>query len=167
MPVHDDIHFFEKLILDGAQAGLSWLTILKKREGYREAYRGFDPAIVARYGDQEAAKLLLNPGIVRNRAKIAASIGNARAFLKIQEEFGSFDAYVWRFVDGSPLQHNLHTMKDYLSKSLESDALSKDLLQRGMKFVGTTIVYAFMQAAGLINDHVVTCHRHAAVAKMK
>jgi len=167
VPVHDDIHFFEKLILDGAQAGLSWLTILKKRENYRVAYHGFDPQIVARFGDKESAELLLNAGIVRNRAKIAASIGNARAFLKIQEEFGSFDAYVWRFVGGKPLQHNLQTIKDYLSSSPESDALSKDLLQRGMKFVGTTIVYAFMQAAGLINDHVVTCHRHKAVARMK
>lgn len=163
VPVHDDIHFFEKLILDGAQAGLSWLTILKKRENYRVAYHGFDPQIVARFGDKESAELLLNAGIVRNRAKIAASIGNARAFLKIQEEFGSFDAYVWRFVGGKPLQHNLQTIKDYLSSSPESDALSKDLLQRGMKFVGTTIVYAFMQATGLVNDHLVACPRWAAV----
>ncbi len=167
VPVHDDVHFFEKLILDGAQAGLSWLTILKKREGYRAAYRGFDPQVVARFGEKESAELLLNAGIVRNRAKIAASIGNARAFLQIQEEFGSFDAYVWQFVNGQPLQGNRRSLADFVTRSAESDALSKDLLKRGFKFVGTTIIYAFMQAAGLVNDHLVTCFRHREVAGMR
>jgi DNA-3-methyladenine glycosylase I len=161
VPVHDDRVFFEFLILEGAQAGLSWETILKKRDAYREAYDHFDPAIVAKYSDKRAEKLLANPGIVRNKLKVAASIQNAKAFLAVQKEFGSFDAYVWRFVGGAPLQNERGSHGGVPARTAESDALSKDLLKRGFKFVGSTIIYAFMQATGMVNDHLTTCFRHA------
>ena len=164
VPVHDDRTFFEFLILEGAQAGLSWETILKKRDAYREAYDHFDPALVARYDKRRVAKLLANEGIVRNRLKIEGSVRNARAYLAVQEEFGSFDAYVWRFVDGAPKQNRWTGMGDVPSRTAESDALSKDLIRRDFTFVGTTIIYAFMQATGLVNDHLVSCFRHAEVA---
>jgi DNA-3-methyladenine glycosylase I len=159
-PVHDDRTLFEFLILEGAQAGLSWSTILKKRAAYRRAFDDFDPAKVAAYDEAKVADLLADPGIVRNRLKIAAAITNARAFLAVQQEFGSFEAYVWRFVGGRPKQNVWQTMRDLPATSPESDALSKDLLRRGFKFVGSTICYAFMQAVGLINDHTTDCFRY-------
>jgi DNA-3-methyladenine glycosylase I len=164
VPVHDDRTFFEFLILEGAQAGLSWETILKKRDAYREAYENFDPATVARYDKRRVAKLLANEGIVRNRLKVEGSVRNARAFLAVQEEFGSFDAYVWRFVNGAPIQNRRTSMRDVPPRTPESDALSKDLIRRDFKFVGTTIMYAFMQATGLVNDHLVSCFRYAPLA---
>ena len=164
VPVHDDRTFFEFLILEGAQAGLSWETILRKRDAYREAFDRFDPAIVARYDTRRLAKLLANEGIVRNRLKIEGAVRNARAFLAVQEEFGSFDAYVWRFVDGTPKQNHWKASKDVPPRTAESDALSKDLKRRDFTFVGTTIMYAFMQATGLVNDHLVSCFRYAAVS---
>ena len=157
VPVHDDRVFFEFLILEGAQAGLSWETILKKREHYRRVFDGFDPAKVARYDARKKAALLADPGIVRNRLKIDAAIANARAFLAIQKEFGSFDAYVWRFVDGKPRRNRPQTSRDIPAKSPEAEALSKDLRRRGCNFVGPTIIYAFMQAVGLVNDHTAEC----------
>jgi DNA-3-methyladenine glycosylase I len=160
VPVHDDRALFEFLILEGAQAGLSWITILRKRENYRAAYDNFDPAKVARYGPAKVAELLTNPGIVRNRLKVAASIGNAQAFLALQEEFGSFDAYIWRFVDGRPRVNAWRTLAELPATSPESDALSKDLKQRGFRFVGSTICYAHMQATGMVNDHLVSCFRY-------
>jgi DNA-3-methyladenine glycosylase I len=159
VPVHDDRHFFEMLILEGAQAGLSWSTILKKRVAYRRAFDRFDPRKVARYDAAKLASLLADPGIVRNRLKVAAAVKNARAFLALQDEFGSFDAYVWRFVGGKPIVGRPRTLRDIPPTTAESDALSKDLKQRGMTFVGSTIVYAFMQATGLVDDHVVDCFR--------
>src|SRR5262245_39274940 len=159
VPVHDDTKIFEFLILEGAQAGLSWYTVLRKREAYRKAFREFDPERVARYGKSELASLINNPGIIRNQQKILAAINNARRFLKVQAEFGSFDRYIWRFVGGKPILHKLRRLKDYPATSTESDALSKDLKQRGFKFVGSTICYAHMQATGMINDHVVGCFR--------
>jgi DNA-3-methyladenine glycosylase I len=164
VPVHDDRTFFEFLILEGAQAGLSWETILKKRDAYREAYDDFEPAKVARYDKRRLAKLLANAGIVRNRLKIEGSVRNARAFLAVQKEFGSFDAYVWRFVDGAPKQNRWTSMRDVPPRTVESDALSKDLIRRDFTFVGTTIIYAFMQATGLVNDHLVSCFRYAPLA---
>ena len=166
VPVHDDRAQFEFLILEGAQAGLSWSTILHKRDAYREAFAGFDPARVARYGARQIDALLANPGIVRNRLKVESAVNNARRFLAVQEEFGSFDAYVWRFVGGSPIQHRRRTIKAVPASTKESDALSKDLKQRGFKFVGSTIVYAHMQATGMVNDHLVTCFRHAECAAL-
>jgi DNA-3-methyladenine glycosylase I len=160
VPVHDDRLLFEFLILEGAQAGLSWSTILKKRDAYRAAYDHFDPALVARYDEAKISELLANPGIVRNRRKIEASVLNAQAFLKIQEEFGSFDAYLWQFVRGKPLQNAWKSLQEIPASTPLSDALSKDLLRRGFKFVGGTICYAFMQAVGLVNDHTVDCFRH-------
>lgn len=160
VPVHDDRTFFEFLILEGAQAGLSWDTVLAKRENYRAAYDGFVPEKVAEYGEADVARLLANPGIIRNRAKVASSIGNARAFLKIQAELGSFDRYVWRFVDGHPKIGRWTDLKQIQPTTPESDALSKDLLKRGFKFVGSTICYAFLQATGLVDDHLVTCLRY-------
>ena len=165
VPVHDDRTFFEFLILEGAQAGLSWETILKKRETYHEAFAGFDPEQVAHFGEREQAKLLQNPGIVRNRLKVAAAVRNAKAFLKVQEEFGSFDRYVWRFVDGKPLINRRRKMSDVPARTAESDALSADLLDRDFKFVGSTICYAFMQAVGMVNDHLVNCFRYEACGK--
>lgn len=161
VPVHDDRTLFEFLILEGAQAGLSWDTILKKREAYRRAYDNFEPAKVAMYGEKEVERLLNDAGIVRNRLKIAASIGNAKAFLSVQEEFGSFDAYQWRFVGGRPIQNRRMSTSDLPAKTEISDTLSKDLLKRGFKFVGSTIMYAHMQAVGMVNDHEVGCFRHS------
>jgi DNA-3-methyladenine glycosylase I len=159
VPVHDDRLMYEFLTLEGAQAGLSWYTVLRKREAYRKAFSGFDPEKVARYGKRQIQSLLKNGAIIRNRAKIAAAINNAKRFLAVQEEFGRFDAYIWRFVDGRPVVHSFRTLKDYPATSPESDALSHDLKQRGFKFVGSTICYAHMQATGMINDHVVDCFR--------
>jgi DNA-3-methyladenine glycosylase I len=161
VPLHDDRQLFEFLILEGAQAGLSWITILKKRENYRAAFDGFDPEVVARYGKREIARLMNDAGIVRNRAKIEATIANARAFLKVCEEFGTFDRYAWGFVGGKPIQNRWKTLAELPARSAESDAWSKDLKQRGFKFVGSTIIYAHMQATGMVNDHLVTCSRHA------
>lgn len=161
VPVHDDRLLFEFLILEGAQAGLSWETILKKRDNYRAAFDGFDPELVARYGKRQEAALLKNPGIVRNRLKISSTISNAQAFLAVQHEFGSFDQYIWRFVDGEPRQNRRKSIADVPASTPESDAMSKDLKKRGFRFVGSTICYAFMQAVGMVNDHLVECHRHA------
>ncbi len=161
VPVHDDRKLFEFIVLDGAQAGLSWETILKKREAYRAAFDNFEPAIVARYGDDKIAELLGNAGIVRNRLKINSAVRNASAYLKVQEEFGSFDTYIWGFVDGRPIVNHYKVSREIPAYTAESDAMSKDLKARGFNFVGTIICYAFMQAAGLVNDHVVNCPRHA------
>jgi DNA-3-methyladenine glycosylase I len=160
VPVHDEHTWFEFLILEGAQAGLSWDTILRKRARYREVFDGFDPEKVARYDKKKVRELLGDAGIIRNRLKIAAAIGNAQAFLKVQEEFGTFDAYIWRFVGGRPKQNARKAHKQIPAKTAESDALSKDLQKRGFKFVGSTICYALMQATGMVNDHLVTCFRH-------
>ena len=164
---HDDRVLFEFIILEGAQAGLSWTTILNKRENYRRAFDGFDAKKIAKYGDKKVAALQADAGIVRNRLKIAAAIGNARAFLTVQKEFGSFDAYLWSFVGGKPIVNHRRSPKDVPVRTPESDALSKDLLKRGFKFVGSTIMYAFMQATGMVNDHLVTCPRHRPCAKLK
>ena len=160
VPVHDDRKLFEFLILEGAQAGLSWDTILKKRENYRRAFAGFDPRKVARFDRARRAALMKNPGIVRNRLKIESAVTNAQAFLAVQREFGSFDRYAWRFVGGKPLRKARRTMKDVPASTPESDAMSKDLKKRGFRFVGSTICYAFMQATGLVDDHLVTCFRY-------
>jgi DNA-3-methyladenine glycosylase I len=160
VPVHDDRRLFEFLILEGAQAGLSWETILKKRENYRAAFDGFDPTIVAGYNARRVRQLLANPGIVRNRLKIAAAISNATTFLKVQLEFGSFDVYIWRFVGGKPRQNTWQTSKRLPARTAQSDAMSKDLTRRGFKFVGSTICYAFMQAVGMVNDHALGCFRY-------
>jgi len=167
VPLHDDRALFELLILEGAQAGLSWTTILNKRENYRHAFDGFEARKIAKYGDRKVAALLTDAGIVRNRLKIAATIRNARAFLAVQQEFGSFDRYLWSFVDGRPIVNRRRTMQDVPTRSPESDALSRDLLKRGFKFVGSTIMYAFMQASGMVNDHLVSCPRHAVCAKLR
>ena len=158
-PVHDDRMLFEFLILEGAQAGLSWQTVLNKRESYRRAFSEFDAEAIARYGASDVKRLLADPGIIRNRLKIASAIGNAKSFLAVQKEFGSFDAYVWRFVGGAPIDHRIKSMKDIRATTAESDAMSKDLLKRGFKFVGSTICYAFMQAVGMVNDHEMGCFR--------
>jgi DNA-3-methyladenine glycosylase I len=160
VPVHDDHTLFEFLILEGAQAGLSWDTILHKRENYRKAFDGFDPKRVALYDRRKTQKLLRDPGIVRNKLKIASTVGNAKAFLKVQKEFGSFDRYVWQFVGGKPRVNSPKSMKQVPASTPESDAMSKDLKRRGFKFVGSTICYAFMQAVGMVNDHTVDCFRH-------
>ena len=161
VPVHDDRVLFEFLILEGAQAGLSWNTILNKRENYRKAFDRFRPEKIARYGKQDVQRLLRNDGIVRNRLKIAAAIGNAKNFLAVQREFGSFDAYLWSFVGGAPIENRWRVLTDVPARTAESDAISRDLLRRGFKFVGSTICYAFMQATGMVNDHLITCPRHA------
>jgi len=166
VPVHDDRTLFEFLVLEGAQAGLSWSTILRKRDAYRRAFDRFDPKKVARYDARKRAALLADAGIVRNRAKIESAIKNAKAFLEVQAEFGSFDAYQWRFVDGRPLQNRRRAVGDIPPRTPESDAMSKDLKSRGFSFVGSTIVYAHMQAVGMVNDHVVDCFRHREVAKL-
>lgn len=166
VPVHEDRVWFEYLILEGAQAGLSWDTILAKRPRYREVFANFDPEIVARYEANKVGELMQDAGIVRNRLKIESTIRNAKAFLAVQKEFGSFDAYVWRFVGGRPLQKNRATLKDAPTTTAESDALSKDLLKRGFKFVGSTICHAFMQATGMVNDHTADCFRHKAIKKL-
>jgi DNA-3-methyladenine glycosylase I len=163
VPVSDDRVHFEFLILEGAQAGLSWETILRKRERYREVFAGFDPARVARFDRRRVERLLRDPGIVRNRLKVEGAVRNARAFLEVQREFGSFDAWLWTFVGGRPLQPRRRTLRDCPATTPESDALSKDLRRRGFTFVGSTICYAFMQAVGMVNDHPVTCFRHAEV----
>jgi DNA-3-methyladenine glycosylase I len=160
VPLHDDRALFEFLILEGAQAGLSWHTVLKKRENYRAAFDQFNPEKVARYTPAKINKLLANPGIIRNRLKIDSAVRNARAFLKVQEEFGSFDRYIWRFVDGLPIVNHHRSMKEVPARTRESDAMSKDLKQRGFNFVGSTICYAHMQATGMVNDHLVHCFRH-------
>jgi len=159
VPVHADRLLFEFLTLEGAQAGLSWITILRKRPAYRTAFAGFDPEVVARFDEQKVAELLANPGIVRNRLKVASTISNAVAFLKVQEEFGSFDAYQWRFVEGKPLQNSWRSMQELPASTPLSDALSRDLKKRGFRFVGSTICYAHMQAIGMVNDHTVDCFR--------
>ena len=161
VPVHDDRVLFEFLTLEGAQAGLSWSTILKKRPNYRRAFADFDPARVAKFTPANIERLLQDPGIVRNRLKIGSTVTNARAFLAVQREFGSFDAYIWRFVKSGPKQNRWRSLKQMQARTAESDALSKDLKARGFRFVGSTICYAFMQAVGMVNDHLVTCFRHA------
>jgi DNA-3-methyladenine glycosylase I len=170
VPVFDDRVQFEFLLLEGAQAGLSWSTILNKRDGYRKAFADFDPLKVARFTEKRIEKLLLDPGIVRNRLKVRSAVGNARAFLAVQKEFGNFSEYIWGFVGGKPIQNRFKKDSDIPATSPESDALSKDLKKRGFKFVGSTIVYAHLQATGLVNDHVVGCFRHKpclALAKKK
>ena len=159
-PVHDEKKHFEFLILESAQAGLSWATILNKRENYRKAYRGFDPEIVARFGARDIKRLLNDAGIVRNRLKIESSINNAQRFLEVQQEFGSFDAYLWRFVGGRPKTNRWRSLSELPARTAESDTLSKDLKKRGCNFVGSTICYAFMQAVGMVNDHTVSCFRY-------
>ena len=160
VPVHDDRLLFEYLILEGAQAGLSWQTVLNKRENYRAAFDNFEADKIARYGDKKIAELLANTGIIRNRLKIHSTVLNAKAFLKVQAEFGSFDKYLWQFADGKPIINRRQSMKEVPSRTEASDAMSKDLLKRGFKFVGSTICYANMQAVGMVNDHLVTCFRH-------
>lgn len=163
VPVHDDRKHFEFLVLEAAQAGLSWAIVLKKREGYRRAFSEFDPHKVARYTDKRIDKLTLDPSIIRNRMKIESAVRNARQFLEVQEEFGSFDSYCWRFVDGQPRLNRWKTMKDIPATSAESDAFSKDLKKRGFSFVGSTVIYAHMQAVGMVNDHLVDCFRYREV----
>ena len=160
VPLHDDRALFEFLVLEGAQAGLSWHIVLKKRENYRAAFDQFNPEKVARYTPAKIAKLLANPGLIRNRLKIASAVRNARAFLAVQEEFGSFDRYIWRFVEGRPITNHPRSMKEVPTRTRESDAMSQDLKQRGFNFIGSTICYAHMQATGMVNDHLVTCFRH-------
>jgi DNA-3-methyladenine glycosylase I len=160
VPVHDDRVLFEFLVLEGAQAGLSWNTILRKRENYRKAFHGFRAAKIARYGKRDVHRLLRNDGIVRNRLKIAATIENAKSFLAVRKEFGTFDTYLWSFVGGKPIQNRWRTMAEVPPRTAESDAMSRDLLRRGFKFAGSTICYALMQAIGMVNDHLVTCPRH-------
>ena len=167
VPLHNDRNLFEFLILEGAQAGLSWITILKKRENYHNAFEGFRAEKIARYGARETKRLLNDPGIVRNRLKIAATIQNAKAYLAVRKEFGSFDVYLWSFVDGKPIQNRWRSMAQLPARTAESDAMSRDLLRRGFKFVGSTICYALMQATGMVNDHLVTCPRHAQVGRAR
>ncbi len=166
VPVHEDRKQFEFLILEGAQAGLSWSTVLNKREGYRKAFAVFDPVKVARFSEKKIETLIQNPSIIRNRLKITSAVSNARAFLAIQKEYGSFDTYIWAFVGGEPLQNRWNAMADVPAISPESEALSKDLKQRGFKFVGSTIMYAHLQAAGLVNDHLVSCFRYRECAAL-
>jgi len=163
VPVHDDQVLFEFLILEGAQAGLSWDTILRKRDRYREAFDKFDASRIARYDAKKIRSLLKDPGIVRNRLKVTATISNARAFLRVQEEFGSFDAYIWKFVGGKPKQNRWTARTGVPAKTPESDAMSKDLKKRGFRFIGSTICYAFMQAVGMVNDHAITCFRYSSL----
>jgi DNA-3-methyladenine glycosylase I len=160
VPVHEDAKLFEFLILEGAQAGLNWLTVLKKRKNYARAFDSFNPAKIARYSRSHTKRLLSNPGIIRNRLKISAAVTNAQKFLEVQRDFGSFDQCIWQFTDGKPIKHHFRSMLQIPAKSRESDAMSKDLYRRGFKFVGSTICYAFMQAAGMVNDHTVTCFRY-------
>lgn len=167
VPVHDDRMLFEMLVLEGAQAGLSWTTILKKRAGYRKAFDNFEPQKVAAYDDAKIALLLADPAIVRNRLKVRAAIANAKALLALQEAFGSFDRYIWRFVGGRPICNKRMAMSEVPARTSESDAMSRDLLERGFKFVGSTICHAYMQAVGMVNDHLVTCPRHRVCAKLR
>ena len=164
VPVRSDQRWFEFLILEGAQAGLSWDTILRKRDNFRRAFAGFDPAVVARFDHRKVEELLADSGIIRNRLKVSSAIQNAQAFLKVQEEFGSFDAYVWRFVDGRPIKSKWRSQNEVPARTPHSDSLSKDLKRRGFTFVGSTICYALMQATGLVNDHLAGCFRHAEIA---
>lgn len=166
VPVHDDNKHFEFLILEGAQAGLSWSTILKKREGYRKAFANFDPAKVSRFSEKRIEKILKDPAVVRNKLKVYAAVNNARRFLEVQKEFGSFDRYIWGFVKDRPIVNKRKTLKEIPSTTPESDALSKDLIKRGFKFVGSTVMYAHMQACGLVNDHLINCHRYKAILKI-
>jgi len=166
VPQHDDRVLFEFLILEGAQAGLSWSTILAKREGYRRAFSNFNPKSIARYDAQKTKQLMANEGIVRNRLKIAAAIQNARAFLAVQKEFGSFDAYIWQFVGGAPIVNSIEGLSQLQARTEESDKMSRDLLKRGFKFVGPTICYAFMQAVGMVNDHLVKCYRYKEIVAL-
>jgi DNA-3-methyladenine glycosylase I len=166
-PLHDDRTHFEFLVLDAAQAGLSWRTVLLKREAYRKAFDGFDPAKVARYSDKRVSRLLQNPGIIRNRLKVQSAVTNAQRFLDIQQEFGSFDPFIWRFVDGRPRINEFSSVSQVPARSPESDAMSKELKARGFKFVGSTICYAYMQAAGMVNDHLVNCFRHRQLRKLR
>jgi DNA-3-methyladenine glycosylase I len=166
VPAHDDRHLFEMLILEGAQAGLNWLTILRKRENYRKAFHGFDPKKIAAYTERDKKRLLADPGIVRNRLKIESAVKNARGVLAIRDEFGSLNAYLWRFVDNVPRQNAWRSLSEVPARTKQSDAMSKDLKRRGFSFVGSTICYAFMQAVGMVNDHVVGCFRHAEVKRM-
>ncbi|MFZ2653546.1 MAG: DNA-3-methyladenine glycosylase I [Victivallales bacterium] len=166
VPVHDDHDLFEKLILDGAQAGLSWLTILKKREGYRRAFDGFDAEKIAGYSCRDISRLLADAGIVRNRLKIEAAIRNARGYLQIRDEFGSFDKFMWRYVDYAPKDNSVKTLSEIKATSRESDMMSKDLKKRGFNFVGSTICYAYMQAVGMVNDHLVSCFRYKEIRRM-
>jgi DNA-3-methyladenine glycosylase I len=165
MPVHDDKVHYEFLILEGAQAGLSWSTILKKRAGYHKAFAGFDPGKVARFTPARIEKILLDPAIVRNRLKVTAAVNNAKRFLEVQKEFGSFDEYIWQFVDGKPIVNRWKTLREVPATTPESDKLSKDLIKRGFKFVGSTVIYSHMQACGLVNDHLVDCWRYKEVIK--
>ena len=165
VPLHDDRRHFEFLVLDGAQAGLSWQTILRKRQNYRRAFAGFDPVKVARFGDRDVERLLGDAGIVRNRMKIHSAIANAKAFLELQQEFGSFDSWIWRFVGGAPKVNRWRRMSQIPAKTPESEAMSHDLGRRGMNFVGPTICYAYMQAAGMVNDHLASCFRYQEVGK--
>jgi len=165
VPVHDDRTIFEFLTLEAAQAGLSWYTVLRKRAAYKKAFAGFDPKRVAKYGDRQLQSLLGNSGIIRNQLKLLAAITNAKRFMEVQKEFGSFDKYIWRFVDGKPIQHKIRRLKDYPAKTNESDALSIDLKRRGFKFVGSTICYAHMQATGMVNDHAIDCFRREEIIK--
>lgn len=167
VPVHDDNTLFEFLILEGAQAGLSWATILKRREGYQKAYSQFDPQMVARFTEKKMERMLQDPGIIRNRLKVWSSVNNAKQFLKIQKEFDSFDRYIWSFVNGKPIVNTRNTLADVPATSPESDALSKDLIKRGFKFVGSTVIYAHMQACGLINDHLLSCYRYKETKDLK
>ena len=165
VPLRDDLALFELINLEGAQAGLSWSSVLKKRDSYRTAFDQFDPEKIARYDDRKVAELLANPGIVRNRLKVAATIGNAQAFLALQARGQAFGQFVWQFVNDQPLQHQRHSMSEVPAQTPESDAMSRALKKAGFKFVGSTICYAFMQASGMVNDHLVSCHRHAVLAK--
>jgi DNA-3-methyladenine glycosylase I len=167
VPLHDDRALFELLVLEGAQAGLSWSTILNKRENYRRAFDRFDVRKISRYSEARIARLLADPGIVRNRLKVAAAVASARAFLEVQKEFGSFDRYIWGFVDGRPIQNAWKSLAEVPARTAESDTMSKDLVRRGFKFVGSTICYAYMQAAGLVNDHLTGCFRYRAVARLR
>ena len=167
VPVHDDRLLFEFLVLEGAQAGLSWLTILRKRTGYRNVFENFDPEVVARFDEAKIEALLQDPSIVRNKLKVRSAITNAKAFLKVQEEFGSFDKYIWQFTDGKVIVNHRETMKDIPARTTESDIMSKDLISRGFKFVGSTIMYAHMQATGMVNDHIADCFRYKQVQLMQ
>jgi DNA-3-methyladenine glycosylase I len=167
VPVRDDRRLFEFLVLEGAQAGLSWITILRKREGYRRAFAGFDPAKVARFTPKRIEKLLEDPNIVRNRLKVESAVTNARAFLETQDEFGTFSDYIWRFTDDRPIVNRFKSIKEVPARTAVSDTISKDMKQRGFKFVGSTIIYAHMQATGMVNDHTIDCFRYAALAKKR
>ncbi len=166
VPVHDDRRLFEMLLLEGVQAGLSWITVLRKRDAYRQAFDRFDPGRISRYDEARIRALLQNPGIIRNRLKIQASVVNAQAFLGLVKEFGSFDRYIWRFVENRPIQNHWTRLQDIPSRTSESDAMSKDLKKKGFKFVGSTICYAFMQAVGMVNDHPTYCFRHEEVKRL-